>query len=386
MSEYQYYEFLAVDRPLTEKEMDELRRFSGRAEITPTNFVVSYSYGDFKGDADLWMEKYFDAFLSMACWGTHTFKLRLPARFLDPTTLQAYHSHEDVFSYVRKGEWLILTFSSEEEGGGDWVEGEGILASLVCLRSDLARGDLRALYLAWLAGAEYLDADEEDEEDASREPPVPAGLGELSPALSALAELLRVAPDLITAAAEASPPLRAVEPDPGAIRSWIARLPAEEKDDYLAGLFEGRGASLSLELQHRFRKEKADGLQTGPRGARMLEALRERARAIQDERRRAAAAKAAAEKASREREAAAARERRLTQLVGNESTAWDEVRRLVESKLPKNYDEAVQLLLDLRTLAERIGTSAGFDSRFRALADEHSRKGTFLERVRKAGL
>lgn len=33
MSEYQYYEFQAVDRCLTEEEMSELRRFSSRADI-----------------------------------------------------------------------------------------------------------------------------------------------------------------------------------------------------------------------------------------------------------------------------------------------------------------------------------------------------------------
>ena len=34
MSEYQYYEFLALDRPLTEKERAELRSISTRADIT----------------------------------------------------------------------------------------------------------------------------------------------------------------------------------------------------------------------------------------------------------------------------------------------------------------------------------------------------------------
>ena len=34
MSEYQYYEFRAVDRPLTKQEMGALRAISSRAEIT----------------------------------------------------------------------------------------------------------------------------------------------------------------------------------------------------------------------------------------------------------------------------------------------------------------------------------------------------------------
>ncbi len=39
MSEYQYYKFQAIDRPLTEKQMEELRSYSTRATITRTSFV-----------------------------------------------------------------------------------------------------------------------------------------------------------------------------------------------------------------------------------------------------------------------------------------------------------------------------------------------------------
>ena len=63
MSEYLYYEFRAVDRPLTHREIRELRALSTRAEITPTSFVNSYEWGDFKGDPDMLMDKYFDAFV-----------------------------------------------------------------------------------------------------------------------------------------------------------------------------------------------------------------------------------------------------------------------------------------------------------------------------------
>jgi len=39
MSEYQYYEFLAIDRALTAEKMDELRALSTRATITPVSFT-----------------------------------------------------------------------------------------------------------------------------------------------------------------------------------------------------------------------------------------------------------------------------------------------------------------------------------------------------------
>src|SRR5919206_142852 len=151
MSEYQYYEFLAVDRPLTEPEMRELRAVSSRAVITPTRFTNHYEWGDFKGDPRAWMEEYFDAFLYFANWGTHELMLRLPRRVLEPATARRY-CRGDVTSARVKGGHVILEFLSEAEGG-DWYEGEdedGSLSALVPLRADLAAGDLRALYLGWL--------------------------------------------------------------------------------------------------------------------------------------------------------------------------------------------------------------------------------------------
>src|SRR5258708_9396484 len=154
MSEYQYYEFLAIDRRLTEKQMEELRAYSTRARITPTTFVNEYSWGDFKGDEDAWMESYFDAFLYLANWGTHVFKLSLPARALNVTAAGLYCVGAQAASVRAKNGRLILTFVSEEEGGGDWVEADGLLSSLISVRAELARGDLRALYLAWLLCAQ----------------------------------------------------------------------------------------------------------------------------------------------------------------------------------------------------------------------------------------
>lgn len=61
MSEFQHYDFRAIDRPLTAEETSTLRRYSSRARITPARFVVDYSYGSFKGDSSEWMKKYFDA-------------------------------------------------------------------------------------------------------------------------------------------------------------------------------------------------------------------------------------------------------------------------------------------------------------------------------------
>ena len=66
MSEYQYYEFAAIDKPLNEKDMKALRNLSTRAQITPTSFVNEYNWGDLKGDPLKLVEKYFEKVLSDA--------------------------------------------------------------------------------------------------------------------------------------------------------------------------------------------------------------------------------------------------------------------------------------------------------------------------------
>jgi hypothetical protein len=198
MSEYQYYEFQAVDRPLSSKEMATLRSYSTRARITPASFVNDYSWGNFKGNADAWMERYFDAFLYLANWGTHILKLRLPVRLLDPKTARLYARGEHAVARVKNGN-VIISLHSEYEDGDDSVGSEGWLASLISVRAELARGDLRALYLGWLLCAQCADLDPEE-----LSPPVPAGLAKLSASLTSLVEFLRIDKDLVRDAAKRS--------------------------------------------------------------------------------------------------------------------------------------------------------------------------------------
>ena len=92
MGEYQYYEFQKVDDRLSEKEMQELRAYSTRARITPTSFINEYHFGGFKGNADLWIEKYFDGYLYLANWGTREVQLAVPAKMLPSETARRYCS------------------------------------------------------------------------------------------------------------------------------------------------------------------------------------------------------------------------------------------------------------------------------------------------------
>src|SRR5262249_6987848 len=149
-------------------------------------------------------------------------KLRLPARLLDAKTARSYCAGERASVREKNGK-VILTFVSEDEEGGDWVEGAGQLSSLIAVRAELGHGDLRALYLGWLLCAQ---SGVRDMWALGRR--VPAGLTQLSASLESLADFLRVDTDLIGIAAAASPPLADHEHKPEDVRAWLAKLSARE--------------------------------------------------------------------------------------------------------------------------------------------------------------
>jgi hypothetical protein len=170
MSEYQHYEFLAVDRPLDERQQAEVRALSTRAQITATSFTNEYHWGNFRGDPRKMMERYYDAHLYLTNWGTHQVMLRLPRALLSLEAAEQYCIDPHVAAWA-SGEHLILDLTSEDESG-DWVEGaEDSLSAIIGVRAELAAGDLRPLYLAWLAAYGTWERDEDafgyDEEDDS---------------------------------------------------------------------------------------------------------------------------------------------------------------------------------------------------------------------------
>ena len=373
MSEYQYYEFLALDRPLTDKQRAELRSISTRAEITATRFVNEYQWGDLKGDPRKMMEQYFDAFLYLANWGTRQLMFRLPRGVLDLQTAGQYCA-TDTASLIETDSHVILSLFVDREPDDYWDEPGGQLAAMVQARSELAAGDLRLLYLAWLLAQQSIEvADEETE------PPVPAGLGNLSASLQAIADFLDIDEDLIAVAAAASPSIQ----EPDGLAEWAASLPAEEKDALLARVAAGEGAQVQALLWRRFRAASGSPPAAPARTtAELLEAAADR----KDARVKAAEQRRREEEARRTAARAAAYAKHLDQLATRTEAAWEKAAELIETKRPRDYDLAVSLLRDLQALAERQEDPATFRKRFLDLRAQHQRKPSLLDRFDQAGL
>ena len=72
MSAYQYYEFQAIDRPLSADQQARVATLSSRAHVTAHMTMFVYNYGDFRGDPEQLLRDYFDAMLYMANWGARS--------------------------------------------------------------------------------------------------------------------------------------------------------------------------------------------------------------------------------------------------------------------------------------------------------------------------
>jgi hypothetical protein len=246
MSEYQYYEFRAIDKPLNAKEMDDLRSVSSRAEITSTSFTNEYSYGSFRGKPEDLMSRYFDAFVYVANWGTHRLMFRVPWRLFDVVQAEAY-CDDHALKLVEKKGFVVLEYNSEEEGGGEWVDGRSWMPSLISLRADLLRGDFRALYLGWLASFAWRgwhDLHELGDDGDLCEPTVPPGLAKLSAPLKELAEFLRVDDALLKAAATVDNGKATAEPSRDELARWLKRISASSKEEYLQRFLAAEGDEL----------------------------------------------------------------------------------------------------------------------------------------------
>ena len=220
LSEYQYCEFQAIDRPLGEADREALRTLSTRARITATSFTNHYEWDDFKGDPRRLMERWFDLHLYLANWGTRRLMIQLPKRLVDRTRLDAFLRGGDLAEVIELGEYLILDICDDGDPPeyDDWDDGSGWLGALAPLRAELISGDRRLPYHIWLAAVGNGSLRDEERE------PLP-GIGPLTGDLDTFADFFRIHPDLVQPAAEASANAAGQALSTEAIRAAVTAIP-----------------------------------------------------------------------------------------------------------------------------------------------------------------
>ena len=370
MSEYQYYEWQTIDRPLTTRELTNVNELSSHMDtVTSTQAIVTYSWGDFKHNPKQVLLKYFDAFLYDSNFGVRQLMFRLPKDLVD---IQLFDSYliEDHIMLEEHGKYYVLHIEINDEADFfEWVESEGILGQLTPLREQLLQGDMRMLYLAWLKMISVNDLEELEDE---AEPPIPAGLKKMNSSLQAFADFFEIDSHLIAAAAQTSQPVDSLsETD---FESALTRLTRAEIDAYLLQIVRGEpGAVLSL-------KKRLIQLSGGKRSSqspstRAVSELFELAEKIENDEKRKAGA-----------EAARARIQRLEKLAQNEDAHWENVERLLSQKRGSAYDEATKLLAELYDMSDYKQRKHIFAERFKFICEKYGKSVALMDRFHRAGL
>ena len=319
MSEYQYYEFQAIDRPLGEADVRALEGLSTRARITATSFVNHYNWGDFGGNPRNMMERWFDLHLYLANWGTRRLMIRVPKRFLDRSRLKVFLREVDGVHVRVSGRNLIVDIWSEDEAReyDHLDDGPGLLGAMAPLRSDVLSGDLRLFYLLWLTAVEAGDLEDDEKE------PLP-GIGPLTGSLEAFADFFHIDSDLVQVAAEAPVNADLGKVSATARRRAVEAIPHAEKTALLRRLVDA-DPHVMVEVQRRVRE--AVTLPAGePQARRRTVAdLRDRAEEIREARRVATAKRVEAERRRQAEEAERARRARIKAVRQRGESVWGEI-------------------------------------------------------------
>ncbi|HCI79790.1 MAG TPA: hypothetical protein DHW02_08875 [Ktedonobacter sp.] len=394
MSEYQRYEFMTIDRPLTKKQLDEVNNLSSHIEASSTHAFIEYHWGDFKHDPVKVLHQYFDAFLYWANWGSPRLAFRFPHGVLPSNLLDGYDVGEDVvFTQHADYDTLDIHFG-EMESPEILVDYE--LGSLAPIREELMEGDMRALYIAWLASQGMLfdryddeeknwDEDEyeveeenegmpdghTDETDYEGVPAVPPAFNQLTGAQQALAELLQVPRELLNAVARHSREM--MTSNQYDFTALIQKLPETRRIDYLVRLARnepGLSRLLTVELRKLSGSETETQQTTGehiPYPILLAESKEIRAKQEREER----------EKEER------ARLSHLQDIQEHQDVYWRQIEMAVAKAAGAKYDDAVRLLVDLRDAAEQFQTTQEFYARFNTWVRSYLHRPGLLQRLQQ---
>ncbi|MFU8768173.1 MAG: hypothetical protein ACNA7H_00410 [Desulfotignum sp.] len=380
MSEYQYFEFLAIDRPLTTEEIGILRSISNRARITPVSFVNHYNWGDFKGDPDKLMQLYFDAHVYVADWMTAVFMLRLPIDTLSKETVDAFQASDMLAFKATKTHWIITWCLEEsenydrfgQEGGEEWM------ARLAPVREELLQGDIRSLYIGWLAGVTQgtIEADQ-------MEPLPVSGLNKLTPSQQALAEFLEVDPDLLAGSGMGREKLQHETVSQAQMEKWTDDLPEKEIRTVIKQILDGRSLQAERAVKNRFAvwcRSLQKGMDNAP--LRRVEELwknAEKAEKIRLEQE----AHGQNQEAIRHRNE---REAYLKNLSKNFPEMWKSVETTVKRGSGLAYDEACKAIVDISDAHALAGSPSRFRQELETFMAANVRRKALIQRLRDAGI
>jgi hypothetical protein len=299
--------------------------------------------------------------------------IRLPAGLPDCEAAAPYFDEESLeFIEDKQGSGGILSIDPFYEPGelDDLWDIDELLDRLTPLRSELLDGDLRPLYLAYLAVACDGNHDPEETKDA----PIPVGLNKLSDAQRALMELYGLSKSLIAAAARSAPSLQEQSDARHEYTAWLERQEEATKTAWLAQLLADPHSTVRAEMLTKFRESSHTTSWPTIRLDRTVAELKAAAKEIQQDANRKAAEKAAHNRA-----------KKLAAMAADPTKTIRQTEQLVKQRSLDAYDKAATLLTDLREALAATDRSGLAEEQARKLRNDHPKFNQLIAELRRKG-
>lgn len=350
MSEYQWVEFRAIESPLDQEAIAFMHTQSSRAEIDQWRFANEYNFGDFRGDALEMLRRGYDLHVHYSNFGDRLLFLRFRDGFEFADLVDQYADGDQIcWRPDDEGGGVLMITPEGDAGTFDEIwDPETLASDFVPLWEMIHRGDMRPLYLAYLALCTWFDRDAE--EGDCLEPPVPAGLSRSHLGLDRLCTYLEVDGDLLELACEASAELQEPFLDSKRIGKWLKSQDQEQMRSTLQRVLCNPGQ----EPQRLLREITAEVFPPCVRqqNRRSLRKMRQQADEIARQRCEALEAEKARKKAEAERVARENHERKIQSIAKDPNPILLRIDKAIAEKKRPAYQRAAG---DLKLLQEALG-------------------------------
>lgn len=371
MSEYQFYEFQSIDRPLQDEDIEAIHQYSSRVQVNRRKAIFEYSYSDFRYDEVEVLRKHFDMMIYMANWGTRRLLIKFPRESVSLENLKKYEIEGDggldeYTKIISSGSYVIIDIYMDAEDGSFWIDGEDLLDEMLALRKQIIEGDYRLLYLAWMNSAFLSNAKN------LIEPPLPPNMKKLDKALQSFVDFWEIDEDWIAVASQASPSQK--KPPLEDVIAQISQLNALEKDQYLALLLQDPNQA--------YRKLYQQLMDFLPNAAASLVLPNRTVKEFQ-----AAFKQQAQLRIQKEKEAEAEKKaQRMAQIDQELPQLWEQAQENASLKHAGGYKKATEILVEIRDYFDYHENADTFQQELEKKMEPFGKSRAFRDRLEEKGI
>jgi hypothetical protein len=219
-------------------------------------------------------------------------------------------------------------------------------------------------------------------DDDTVEPPVPFGNKKLTTAQKAFVEFLNIDEDLAVAGLQGSESGKADFDKEASYKAWISQISESEAKEAILKILRGEIVEAQTDIRQKYNQflkdTRKNDLQDDTTGRTVGMLLND---AKGDEKKRL---KREAEEYAREQEKLEhERKEFLAGLIPKFSELWIKAESLAEQKSGSSYDQARDLLVDLRDAYKQAGRSDEFKSLVTKYTEKHAKRKMLLDRLEK---